>query len=210
MRVSKVQAAQNRTQILTAAGRLFREQGVGATGVDSIAGNAGLTHGAVYSQFGSKEAIAAEAIRLALMQSKHLWQRIAERKGPKDAFPAIVDQYLSPAHRDSAGRGCVFAALACEVARQPASVRDVLTGEFKDALEFLAGLNPADDPSSSYDDAIATFVSMTGALILARAVNDRSLSNRILKTTAERLTKHSGRPRLHTRSPRSARPKTTR
>jgi TetR/AcrR family transcriptional repressor of nem operon len=208
MRVSKAKAAENRQHILTAAARLFREQGVGATGVDSIAENAGLTHGAVYSQFGSKEAIATEAIRLALVQSKHLWQRIAERKGEKDAFPAIVDQYLSPAHRDSAGRGCVFAALACEVARQPDSVRGVLTGEFKNALEFLAELNPTEDSSNSYDDAIATFVSMTGALILARAINDRTLSNRILKTTAERLTKRTGRPRVRTRSPDSARPKT--
>jgi TetR/AcrR family transcriptional regulator, transcriptional repressor for nem operon len=105
-------------------------------------------------------------------------------------------------------QGCVFAALACEVARQPDSVRDVLTREFKNALEFLAQIKPADDPSNSYDDAIATFVSMTGALILARAVNDRTLSNRILKTTAERLIKRTGRPQIRSRRPRSARPKT--
>jgi AcrR family transcriptional regulator len=80
MRVSKAQAAENRQQILTAAARLFRQRGVSATGVDAIAEDAGLTHGAVYSQFGSKEVIAAEAIRLALDRGSHLWQRIAQRK----------------------------------------------------------------------------------------------------------------------------------
>ena len=66
MRVSKEQAEQNRARILTSAARLFRERGIGATGVDSITQDAGLTHGGLYSQFGSKEAIAAEAIRFAL------------------------------------------------------------------------------------------------------------------------------------------------
>ena len=49
MRVSKEKAAQNRQDILTAAARLFREQGVSATGVDAITEDASLTHGAVYS-----------------------------------------------------------------------------------------------------------------------------------------------------------------
>jgi len=187
MRVSKEQAAQNRQKILNAAGRLFRERGISATGVDAITEDAGLTHGAVYSQFGSKEAIAAEAIREALVGSKRLWRRLVEREGQRKALSAIVAAYLSPEHRDSAGRGCVVAALGSEIARQPDTVRDAFTEELKDAIEFLAGLMPGDDPSRSYDDAIVAFASMAGALILARAVSDQGLSNRILKTTARRV-----------------------
>jgi TetR/AcrR family transcriptional repressor of nem operon len=187
MRVSKQKAAQNRQAILAAAARLFREQGVGATGVDSITKAAGLTHGAVYSQFGSKEAIAVEAIRLAFTRSIHLWQRMAERAGRRNAFPAIVAQYLSREHRDSAGQGCVSAALASEIARQPKRVRDAFTQELKEALKFLAEVIPGNDPSASYDDAIAAFVSMAGALILARAVSDKAVSDHILKSTAQRI-----------------------
>ena len=80
MRVSKEQAAQNRQHILTAATRLFREHGIHATGVDAITKEAGLTHGSLYSQFGSKEAIAVEAIHFAVTRSKHLWRRAAERQ----------------------------------------------------------------------------------------------------------------------------------
>ena len=187
MRVSKEQAAANRQEILTAAARLFREQGVSATGVDAITKDVRLTHGAVYSQFGSKEAIAAEAIRLAFLESKRFWQRLAERKGAKKAFPAIVAEYLSREHRDSVGQGCVVAALGSEIARQPQSVRDAFTEELKDALEFLAGVMPEDDLSRRYEDAIAAFAGMVGALILARAVNDETLSERILKGTAKRV-----------------------
>jgi TetR/AcrR family transcriptional repressor of nem operon len=198
MRVSKEQAAQNRRHILTAAARLFREQGVSATGVDSITKDVSLTHGAVYSQFGSKEAIAAEAIHLAFGGSKHLWQRLAGRKGAKTAFPAIVAEYLSREHRDAPGQGCVVAALGSEIARQPHSVRAVFTKELGDVFEFLAGLMPGDDPSRRYEDAIAAFAGMVGALILARAVNDETLSERILHTTAKHMSQRTnGRRRAH-------------
>ena len=188
MRVSKEKAAENRHDILTAAARLFREQGISATGVDAIPKEARLTHGAVYSQFGSKEAIATEAIRLALQDSRRLWQRLVERNGTKKAFPAIVAAYLSREHCDAPGQGCAVAALGSEIARQPQSVREAFTEEFKNGLEFLAGVIPGDDSSGRYEDAIAVFAGMVGALILARAVNDERLSDRILKVTAKRVT----------------------
>jgi len=187
MRVSKEQAARNRKQILTAAARLFRENGIRATGVDSISQGAGLTHGAFYSQFESKEALAAEAIRLALTRSKRLWQRAAERKRGSEAFRSIVAGYLSPEHRDSPGRGCVVAALGPSIARQPRRVRAAFTTELKDAVDFLARLVPGADPSRRREDAIAAFACMTGALILARAVDDKRFSGQILEAAAERI-----------------------
>ena len=189
MRVSKEKAAQNRERILTSAARLFREHGIGATGVDSITEDAGLTHGGLYSHFESKEAIATEAIRFALTRSKRVWQRALERNPGKRALPAIVDGYLSRAHRDAPGTGCVVAALGTDIARQPRRVREAFTREIKDDLEFLSQLMPNVDHSRSYEDAIVAFASMAGALILARAVNDEQLSDLILKSTAKRVSK---------------------
>ncbi len=191
MRVSKEKAAQNRERILTSAARLFREHGIGATGVDSITEDAGLTHGGLYSQFGSKEAIAAEAIRFALARVKRVWQRALERHPGKRALPAIVDSYLSRAHRDAPGNGCVVAALGTDIARQPRRVRQAFTRELKDDLEFLSRLMPDDVHSRRYEDAIVAFASMAGALILARAVNDETLSDLILKSTARRVVKRA-------------------
>jgi TetR/AcrR family transcriptional repressor of nem operon len=187
MRVSKEQAAKNRRKILASAARLFRERGIGATGVDAITADAGLTHGAVYSQFGSKEAIATETMGEAMAGSRRLWQRLLERRGRGKVFPAIVAAYLSPEHRDAAGRGCVVAALGGEIGKQPEQVREAFTAAFKDGIEFLAEVMPRSNGSRSYDDAIMVFASMAGALILARAVSDEDLSNRILKTTVRRV-----------------------
>jgi TetR/AcrR family transcriptional repressor of nem operon len=191
MRVSKEKAAQNRERILASAARLFREHGIDATGVDAITEDAGLTHGGLYSQFGSKEAIAAEAIRFALARAKRVWQRALERNPGMAALPAIVDGYLSRAHRDAPGTGCVVAALGTDIARQPRRVRQAFTREVKDDLEFLSRLMPDDGKEGRYEDAIATFASMAGALILARAVNDEELSDLILKSTAKRAIKRA-------------------
>jgi len=182
MRVSKEKAAENRRQIVDAAARLFRERGIGATGVDSITREAGLTHGAVYSQFGSKEAITIDSIRLTLRGSRRAWLRAAAKKG--EVLRTIVESYLSAKHRDSPGTGCVVAALGGDIARQPRRVRDAFTEEFKQALEFLAEVVASDDSSITGDDMLAAFASMAGALMLARAVTDPALSDRILKATS--------------------------
>jgi TetR/AcrR family transcriptional regulator, transcriptional repressor for nem operon len=200
MRVSKEKAAQNRERILASAARLFREHGIGATGVDAITEDAGLTHGGLYSQFGSKEVIAAEAIRFALARGKRVWQRALERNPGMRALPAIVDGYLSRAHRDAPGTGCVVAALGTDIARQPRRVRQAFTTEIKADLEFLSRLMPDDGNDRRYEDAIATFASMAGALILARAVNDEQLSDLILKSTATRVVKRAKSRRAVRRS----------
>ena len=207
MRVSREQAAQNRQKILTAATRLFRERGIGVTGVDAISEDAGLTHGVVYSQFGSKEAIAAEAMREAMNGSIRLWQRLAERNGRKQAFPAIVAGYLSRDHRDSTGRGCLVAALGSEIAKQPARVRDAFTSALEETLDHLAALMPRSDPSRSYEDAIAAFASMAGGMILARAVSDERLSKRILEATAKRVIRMGGSVLPRRRSTRRRTPR---
>lgn len=187
MRVSKEKAAFNREEILTSAARLFREHGIDATGVDAITEDAGLTHGGLYSQFGSKQAIVTEAIRFALARSRRGWQQAAQGKPGNRALSEIVAAYMSQKHRDSPGQGCLVAALSGDIARQPEAVREAFTGELKGALALLAGLMAKRTASSRYDDAIAVFACMVGAVTLARAVNDETLSRRMLKAAAKRV-----------------------
>src|SRR5260370_2559878 len=85
MKVSREKATENRRRIVHAASRLFRERGIEGTGVDSISAAADLTHGAMYSQFGSKEAIAVEALRSALAGSRRGLLRQLEKKGSQDS-----------------------------------------------------------------------------------------------------------------------------
>ena len=201
MRVSKEKAARNREQILIAAARLFRERGFDATGVDSITEAAGLTHGGLYSHFGSKQSIVTEAVRFALARSRRVWRRTAHGQPEKKALSDIVAYYLSPMHRDAPGQGCLVAALSCDIARQPRAVRKAFTVELQEVLEFLGGLMPEGTSARRHEEAIAAFAGMVGALILARAVDDEALSRRILKTTKQRLSKAVNLPRRRSGAP---------
>ena len=187
MRVSKEQAADNRRQLLAAAANLFRENGIQATGVDEITRHAGLTHGSLYSQFGCKEAVAAEAILYAASRSRDVWQGVQEHQRGKRSFRKIVEQYLSRPHRDARGRGCVLAALGTDMSRQPARVRQAFTKALKAAFAFVADQLPGPRTARREDQAIAAFCCMAGALILARAVEDAALSDRILDASAKQV-----------------------
>ena len=117
MRVSKEQAAENRERILKAASRLMRERGITGVSVDALTEAAGITHGSLYSQFGSKERLVEEAVAHAITTK--------EREVPEMfALSDYVSEYLSAAHRDaSPGSGCPFAPWACEMPRQAGCTR---------------------------------------------------------------------------------------
>jgi TetR/AcrR family transcriptional regulator, transcriptional repressor for nem operon len=108
MRVSRQKAAQNRERILAEAARLFREHGLSGVGVDALTEAAGLTHGSLYSQFGSKERLAAEAFGHALSTS-------SVRMNDAGTLEDYISRYLSSDHRERRGDGCVMAALAGEM-----------------------------------------------------------------------------------------------
>jgi len=93
MRVSKQQAAENRERILGAASRLIRERGISSAGVDALTEAAGMTHGSLYSQFGSKGRLVEEAVAYAIAAKG---QEVPEVFAVSD----YVSEYLSAAHRD--------------------------------------------------------------------------------------------------------------
>src|SRR5882762_11139746 len=116
LKVTKAKAAENRAALVLAAGRLFRERGIDGAGVAEISKKAGLTHGALYAQFPSKEALAAEAFASALKPG--LEKMTADRAGRPATLTDVLDEYLSFEHRDNLAGGCPMSASASEVARQ--------------------------------------------------------------------------------------------
>lgn len=183
MRVSKEQSAQNRERILNAAARLMRERGIAGVGVDALAEAAGMTHGSLYSQFGSKERLVEEAVAHAIS--------VKGRELPEDiALDDYVSDYLSPAHRDTPASGCPFAALACEVSRQSGGVKERFTAGVRGVIALLSKRMPSGlKPRQRDDRAIVTAASMVGAFVLARAVSDPKLSDDILRATRDAILK---------------------
>ncbi len=181
MRVSKQQAAENRQKILSAASALFRERGLSGVGVDALTSAAGMTHGSLYSQFGSKDDLAAEALRFALSENADRFEHAKDLK-------SYVSKYLSSEHRDFPGEGCALAALGGEIARSPHTLKGLFTEGLRrmiDRINRLSGMRPG---RKSDDAAIAAVVTMVGAIVLSRAVDDRELADRIIRVSRNAVT----------------------
>ncbi|HEY4251374.1 MAG TPA: TetR family transcriptional regulator [Roseomonas sp.] len=174
MKVSRDVAAANRERVLQAAARLFRERGIDGVALTDVMREAGLTHGAFYGQFASKEALAAEAARHAMDVSAARWGR----QGPVDLM-SYVGAYLSPGHRDRPDRGCALPALAVEAARRGGAVRAAI-GEGVEGSAARLAARMAPPAEGRGDAALATLATLVGAVVLARAVEDPALSDRIL------------------------------
>src|SRR6266849_7019114 len=106
MKVSKKKVAENRDALVRAAGRLFRERGIDGVGIAEICQQAGLTHGALYAQFPSKEALAAEALADGVARANG-WMS-ARLEGREPTLTDHLDAYLSSRHRDDLGGGCAM------------------------------------------------------------------------------------------------------
>lgn len=178
MKVSKDQVVENRRKVLQSAGRLFRERGLDAVTLNDVMNDAGLTRGAFYGHFTSKDDLVAAAVGQAVKPSDG-----QERK----SFSLTVSDYLSPYHRDHAGDGCAFAALASEIARQPQAARQEMTDGLKARVELMSAVAPGETPEERRHAAIAAMTSMTGALILARMSDDPAFSDELLGATREAL-----------------------
>ena len=179
MKVSREQAASNRERIVEAAAHLFRERGFEGIGVADLMNEAGLTHGGFYGHFSSKEDLVAEASALALTQSLALWGKLAER-APDEPLSAIAEAYLTSKHRDDPGTGCLVAALGPDVSRQGPAVRRAVTDYVRSACDLLAKLVPGKSKAARKQKAMSTYATLVGAMVMARAVNDRALSQEIL------------------------------
>jgi TetR/AcrR family transcriptional repressor of nem operon len=180
MKVSREQAAENRDRIVEVAGRLFRERGFDGVGVANLMKAAGLTHGGFYGHFESKEDLAVEACERVLARTAELWPAIVA-KNPEAPLKGLLDRYLTTRHRDRPGEGCIYAALASDVARRDSpALRRAFTTALRPWIDTLVRIVPGRSRRARRQKAIVCLSTMVGALILARAVDDAELSDEIL------------------------------
>ena len=186
MKVSREQAAENRERIVQVAAKLFRERGFDGIGVADLMKAAGLTHGGFYGHFASKEDLAAEASGHALEELAQYWSAVIA-KAPDAAFSTIVNRYLSEGHRDAPGRGCLVAALGSDLGRQARPVRRAVTDGVNAFIGQLMQLVPGKSKVARHRQALTDFAAMVGAVTIARAVDDPSLSKDVLDAVASAL-----------------------
>ena len=182
MRYDKGHKDETRRHILDVASAQFRESGIAAVGLAGIMSEAGLTNGAFYSHFASKEDLVREVLTDALTRREERHKANLENGV---ALETTIRDYLSTRHRDRAGTGCPTAALVAEIARHPKATRDAFTGKVADIVVLMADQIRQGSAKDRRRKAITIYSTMVGALQLARAVNDKSLSDEILENAVE-------------------------
>jgi TetR/AcrR family transcriptional repressor of nem operon len=177
MRYGKDQKQATRERIVEAAGRRFKQDGIDGAGVAAVMSDAGLTNGAFYGHFSSKEDLVANVLADQLRAQRHGFDAQASDRGGLEAF---VRSYLSSQHRDQCADGCPSAALLDEIARRPAATRQVFTDELMGVIDDIASRLDPTDVEVARTDALTLFGLMVGTLQLARALTDRDLSDQLL------------------------------
>ena len=120
------------------------------------------------------------------MRSARREARLRANLEDGEGLGATIRDYLSPRHRDDASGGCPTAALVAKIARHPKTTRDAFTGKISDIIGLIAAQIGKGSPRERRKRAIAVYGMMVGALQLARAVNDRKLSDEFLDNAATR------------------------
>lgn len=174
-------------RIVSVAARAIRRSGYGGTGVADIMKEAGLTHGAFYAHFASREAMLAEAASLACAESAALVADVAAQAAPEQAWDVVLRTYLSKAHVQHAELGCPLAALGSETARQAPEVRRVTTRHIKAMVDLIARQSPDWGQAQAHERAMVTLSTMVGSLLLARAVDDPALSESLREAALKQL-----------------------
>jgi TetR/AcrR family transcriptional repressor of nem operon len=184
--VSKEAAERNRGSLLRAASRLFRQKGMDGVGVAEIAKEAGLTHGALYKHFPSKDALAAEAFYYAIATRNAAKGASGEER--MRSFEERLDAMFSTKHRDNLANGCPMTASASEIARQGTGVAVSFTRAFNEAVTALElSIRAKMSASQKRELAVSALAAQIGAIAVARAVLkiDPSLSEEVLRSVRQ-------------------------
>src|SRR6266540_3571565 len=97
-RYGKEQKQATRRRIIEVAGRRLKRDGIDGSGIATLMADAGLTNGAFYAHFESKEDLVANAVVEQLREQRESFT--AQPPG-RDGLEQIVRAYLSVEHRDN-------------------------------------------------------------------------------------------------------------
>lgn len=162
-------------RIVRAAAGALRRHGVDGVSIPALMKQAGLTHGAFYAHFQSRDELVAAAVRSAAMDTAR--QTFADDL----RLPDVLDSYLSTGHLQHPELGCVLAALGTDGARQAAPVRRAFAEVAKGFLRLVESkVHPTEAADEPSDEALQRAAMMIGAVVLGRLVRDPALAERIL------------------------------
>ena len=177
MKVSEEYKQSAKRKILAAAERGFRKNGFGGLGVDGLAKEAGVTSGAFYGHFKSKD----EAFKAATIQGMVDYRDGVKRFQTEHGehwVKHFLDYYLGETHIFDLDCGCAVPSLSADVMRAEPETK----AEYEALLEQIAKNIAAGLPRKEIHTARALIALLSGAVTIARAVGDRKSALLIAKS----------------------------
>ncbi|MET9911077.1 TetR/AcrR family transcriptional regulator [Streptomyces sp. NPDC006476] len=181
-RYTKEHKQVTRQRIIERAGHRFKQDGIDGSGIATLMSDAGLTNGAFYAHFESKDDLVAHVVAEQLRAQV---EQFGTLRPGREGLEDLIRSYLSPEHRDNPGSGCPNAALLDEIGRCGDATKDAYTHGAKAIVdEFAARLAP-EDPQSARGQAVGLFTLAVGTLQLSRALSDQKFSDEVLEQGIE-------------------------
>jgi TetR/AcrR family transcriptional regulator, transcriptional repressor for nem operon len=186
MPYSRGHRAKVRERIVESARRLFNRSGFENVSIDSIMEEAGLTRGGFYAYFKSKSDLYVEALHCFFTDPnwKNRWEGIEIDPTSTEAALQIIRAYLSRQHFDDVDNSCPMVALPNDVARSDEKVKDAFNGVVR-AMVAMLGRDVKSTAREREDTAMAIAALCVGGMVVARALSDTSLADRLREAAAE-------------------------
>jgi TetR/AcrR family transcriptional regulator, transcriptional repressor for nem operon len=178
VRYGKEHKQATRQRIIETAGRRLKRDGIDGSGVATLMADAGLTNGAFYAHFASKDELVATAVADQLREQRASFRAQAPGRAAVEQY---VREYLSVQHRDHPGDGCPSAALLDEIGRGTDATKRAYTDGLLAVIDDIAARLAPDDPPSARVKTLSVFALMAGTLQLSRALADRQLADEVLE-----------------------------
>ena len=174
-----------RQRIVETAGRRFKRDGIDGSGIATLMADAGLTNGAFYAHFASKEELVATAITDQLRAQGERFGAQASEGGTEQ----VIRSYLSVRHRDDPEDGCASAALLDEIGRCTEATKQAYTQGLLAIIDGITAHSTLNDPQAARLKTLSVFATMVGTLQLSRALSDRALADAVLEQGVENVLK---------------------
>jgi TetR/AcrR family transcriptional regulator, transcriptional repressor for nem operon len=178
VRYGKEHKQATRRRILETAGRRLKRDGIDGAGIATLMADAGLTNGAFYAHFASKQELVATAVADQLRAQR---ASVSAQTPDLAGLEQYVRAYLSVEHRDNPDDGCPSAALLDEIGRCPDAVKRAYTDGLLAMVDDIAARLAPQDPPSARAKTLSVFALMVGTLQLSRALADRQLADQVLE-----------------------------
>lgn len=175
MRYPPDQKARARDALLRAGARSLKTTGFNGIGVDGLAAAAGVTSGAFYSNFPSKEAMLEAVINAALGEPFLADTDSTTPAEGRARLIKFVEDYISADHSLDPAEGCVMPALSADVSRAQPQVKDAYEHKMAALVERIAGVLHGDEPDRQRR-AWSIVALMVGSILISRGIPEHSES----------------------------------